>query len=229
MLVLVVEDDARVASFLVRGLREEGYTVDLCGDGEEALAQGMSQPYDAVLLDWMLPGLDGVALLRRWREAGLVAPVIMLTARRGVDAAVLALDQGADDYIEKPFSFEELLARLRANVRRAAARGEAASRVQVGTAWVDLRGREVRSGEEVHSLSGREFALLDMLLRHRGEVVSRGRLLDRVWGMSHDPTTNVVDVYVGYLRRKLDGGRAGESVIETVRGRGYRLREQEGP
>lgn len=230
MLILVVEDDARVASFLSRGLAEEGYTVDVCSDGEQARRQVQAQPYALVLLDWSLPGLDGVSLLRAWRGAGVTTPVIMVTARRGVDAAILALDSGADDYVEKPFSFDELLARIRANIRRGDAQGSGAPQeVRLGGAVVDLRLREVtRDDGEREALSQREFELLDALLKDRGAVVSRGRLLDRVWGMSHDPTTNVVDVYIRYLRRKLEGDAVPvqDSIIETVRGRGYRLRSE---
>ena len=222
MLILVVEDDARVASFLSRGLSEEGYTVDVCTRGDLAVEQGLAQPYDLVLLDWGLPGLDGVSLLRRWRSAGLDVPVVMLTARSGVDAAVLALDGGADDYIEKPFHLETLLAKVRAHERRR----RPGAQVQIGACTVDTRRRTVNQGGTEVELSSREFALLDLLLRHRGDVVARGLILDRVWGMSHDPTTNVVDVYVRYLRQKLDAPSVGPdaSCIETVRGKGYRLR-----
>lgn len=226
MLVLIVEDDDRVAQFLHRGLREEGHTVDRCATGSEALRQGPSQPYDVVLLDWALPDMDGVSVLRRWREAGVTAPVIMLTARSGVDATVLALDAGADDYIEKPFSFEELLARMRAQARRREINGEGTT-VTIGDATVDIRKRLViRDGTE-HELTTREFDLLDLFLKNRGDVLSRSTILDRVWGLSHDPTTNVVDVYVRYLRTKLDGENAQSSVIETVRGRGYRLKRED--
>lgn len=229
MLLLVVEDDAAVARFLTRGLREEGFQVDLCENGADAAEQGLAQPYDLLLLDWALPDMDGVSVLRRWRAGGVEAPVIMLTARTGVSSTVLALDAGADDYLEKPFSFEELLARIRARLRRIPQSTDA-GQVQVGTATVDLRRRVLLRGQEELELSRREFVLLDVLLKHRGEVLSRSRLLDLAWGMSHDPNTNVVDVYVRYLRNKLDGeerpGVAG-SIIETVRGRGYRLRPQE--
>ena len=229
MLILAVEDDERTASFLTRGLREEGHQVDLCETGRDAVEQGKSQPYDVVLLDWMLPDLDGLTVLRRWRQAGVTAPVIMLTARDGVDATVLALDAGADDYVEKPFSFEELLARIRAQSRRAPREGARAQSVEVGEARVDLKSRRVESAGETHELTGREFELLDFLLQNRGEVLGRGRILDRVWEMSHDPTTNSVDVYVRHLRSKLDPPdlpSTDDSVIETVRGRGYRLRPQ---
>ncbi len=224
MLILIVEDDARVARFLSRGLQEEGHTVDVCERGDVAMDQGLAQPYEVILLDWGLPGLDGVSLLRHWRDGGLTAPVIMLTARTGVPATVLALDSGADDYLPKPFSFEELLARIRSVTRRLRREGPAGV-VRVGASTLDLRERTVTRGGETDGLSGREFALLDLLLKHRGDVLSRSRILDRVWGVSADPTTNVVDVYIGYLRAKLDAPGAA-SVIETVRGRGYRLRPE---
>jgi DNA-binding response OmpR family regulator len=228
MLILVVEDEASVSQFLTRGLREEGHTVDLAETGEDALRQGVSQPYDVVLLDWMLPDLDGLTVLRRWRARGMDTPVIMLTARTGVEATVLALDDGADDYIEKPFSFEELLARVRAHARRSESSGAGTRLARLGDASVDLREREVHRGDETLELTNREFRLLDYFLKHRGEVLSRSRILDRAWDAAHDPTTNVVDVYVRYLRDKLDppGTDVSESVIETVRGSGYRLRDE---
>jgi DNA-binding response OmpR family regulator len=227
MLVLVVEDDASVSRFLVRGLREEGYLVDTCAEGGSALSQAMSQPYDLILLDWALPEIDGLSLLRAWRDKGLTAPILMLTARAGVEATVLALDAGADDHLSKPFSFEELLARARALVRRSKRAEGALGGVSIHGATLDLRARVIERGSARHELSAREFALLDFFLQRRGEVLSRARILDRVWGMSHDPTTNVVDVYVRYLRNKIDPDPAPEgyaSAIETVRGRGYRLR-----
>lgn len=231
MLILIVEDDARVADFLRRGLKEEGYEVDVCQRGDQAHDQGLAQPYDLILLDWGLPGTDGLTVLRQWRQAGMVAPVLMLTARGGIDPTVLALDAGADDYIEKPFSFEELLARIRAHFRRAQTQGIASVNVTIGQATIDLRRRTILRDGTTQELSSREFELLDFLLKHRGETVSRTRILDRVWGLSHDPTTNVVDVYIRYLRAKLDPpdtdaspNSPQTSVIETVRGRGYRLR-----
>jgi len=229
LLILVVEDDARVSQFLTRGLREEGHNVDLCEDGEAALAQAAAQPYDIALLDWTLPGIDGLTVLRRWRSQGLDFPVIMLTARSGVEATVLALDEGADDYMCKPFSFEELLARLRAHSRRRKDEsGSAGNQVTLGGATLDLRSRALVRGDETFQLTAREFALMDLLLKHRGEILGRGRILDRVWGLSHDPTTNVVDVYIRYLRDKLDapGTSVSDSIIETVRGKGYKLREE---
>ena len=225
MLVLIVEDDDRVAQFLHRGLHEEGHTVDRCATGEEALRQGTRQPYDVILLDWGLPDMDGVSVLRSWRDAGVTASVIMLTARSGVDATVLALDAGADDYIEKPFSFDELLARMRAHARRNEFTGETG--LQVGPSRIDLRQRRVVREDAEYELTSREFELLDLFLKNRGEVLSRSAILDRVWGMSHDPTTNVVDVYVRHLRTKLDADEADSSVIETARGSGYRLKNED--
>lgn len=232
MNILVVEDDANVARFLVRGLKEEGFHVEHCGDGRTALETGLAMSYHVILLDWSLPDMDGLTVLIRWRELGVIAPVIMITARTGIDNTVIGLDHGADDFLEKPFSFEELLARIRANVRRhQLSGGQVASKHQIslGGATVDLQAREVRHPNETHQLSNREYHLLSFLLKHRGETISRSRILDRVWGMSHDPTTNVVDVYIRYLRDKLDAPEAraaGQSAIETVRGRGYRLKKE---
>jgi two-component system OmpR family response regulator len=230
MLILVVEDDVRVARFVVKGLREEGHQVDLCEDGEVALVQGASQPYDVILLDWMLPGRDGLSVLRHWRQSGVTAPVIMLTARIGEDPTILALNEGADDFVEKPFSFEVLLARIRAVTRRTQHEHAQGGKIALGAVQLDPHARIIeRPDGTKQDLSAREFSLLDFLLKHRGEVLTRSRILDRVWGMHHDPTTNVVDVYIRYLRQKIDaeGCSAEQSIIETVRGRGYRLRPQE--
>lgn len=235
MNLLVVEDDERVARFLVRGLREEGFNVEHCGDGQSALEIGLAQSFQLILLDWSLPDMEGGTILKRWREQGVITPVILLTARTGTDKRIQGLDLGADDYMEKPFSFEELLARIRANLRRHELSGGSKGHVQelaLGSARIDLGRREVVQGDQSFNLANREYHLLLYLIKHRGEVLSRGRILDRVWGMSHDPTTNVVDVYIRYLRDKLDTAEQraqGQSVIETVRGRGYRLRGEEAP
>lgn len=227
MLILLVEDDAPVSRFLARGLREEGHQVDHCAEGELAYEQGLTQPYDVVILDWSLPDTDGLSLLRRWRARGLSLPIIMLTAREGVSATVLALESGADDYLSKPFSFEELLARLGALTRRAQRAGASAlTQVELSGATLDLKARTLTRGECCEALSSREFALLDALLQRRGEVLSRALILEKVWGLSHDPTTNVVDVYIRYLRQKLDV-EGQPSIIETLRGRGYRLRSED--
>lgn len=223
MLILVVEDDTSVARFIVKGLQEEGWNVDVCARGDEAITQGARHPYDLILIDWRLPGMDGVAVIREWRSKGLKTPIIMLTARSGMEATVEALDAGADDYVTKPFRFEELLARMRARFRRASSEAP----IRIGNAEVDLRQRHVIRDGHVDRLSTREFDLLDLLLKERGKVVTRSRILDQVWGLQHDITTNVIDVYIRYLRARLDGPNieTSASVIETVRGQGYRLRE----
>lgn len=226
MLLLVVEDDTNVARFLVRGLQEEGWDVDLCTRGDDAVTQGTRHPYDLILLDWRLPGLDGLSVLREWRARGSDIPVIMLTARGNTESTVEALDAGADDFISKPFRFEELLARIRARLRRS---NNALTNIVIGEATLDLKRRIVtREGEEF-TLSTREFDLLDLLLRERGHVVQRMRILDSVWGVQHDVTTNVVDVYIRYLRAHLDGPQTdpSDSVIQTIRGQGYRLRKED--
>lgn len=226
MLLLVVEDDTNVARFLVRGLQEEGWDVDLCTRGDDAVTQGTRHPYDLILLDWRLPGLDGLSVLREWRARGSDIPVIMLTARGNTESTVEALDAGADDFISKPFRFEELLARVRARLRRS---NNALTNIVIGEATLDLKRRVVtREGEEF-TLSTREFDLLDLLLRERGQVVQRMRILDSVWGVQHDVTTNVVDVYIRYLRAHLDGPQTdpSDSVIQTIRGQGYRLRKED--
>lgn len=227
MLLLVVEDDQNVARFIVRGLQEEGWTVDLCVRGDDALTQGTRHPYDLILLDWRLPGLDGLSVLREWRARGLETPVLMLTARDDTASTVDALDAGADDYVRKPFRFEELLARIRAHTRRAASASHPS--VQIGDARLDMKLRSVSRGAHQATLRNREFELFDLLLRERGQIVSRARILDTVWGVQHDVTTNVIDVYIRYLRAHLDAPHVdiANSAIETVRGQGYRLRNED--
>jgi two-component system copper resistance phosphate regulon response regulator CusR len=222
MAILIVEDDARVRSFLERGLSEEGHAVRACAaapDAERLLADG---GVEAVLLDWMLPGASGLELLRRWRAAGDVTPVIMLTARDAVEDRVAALDAGADDYLVKPFQFEELLARVRAVLRRAG--GRAAPALACGDLVLDPATRRVtRAGKPIR-LTAREFALLQYLLQHAGEVVSRTRIAAAVWDHDFDTASNVVEVYVRYLRAKIDDPFA-RPLVHTVRGAGYVLRE----
>ena len=222
MAVLIVEDERRVRSFLERGLSEEGHAVRSCSAGpaaERALSEG---GVDVVLLDWMLPGESGIELLRRWRARGDVTPVIMLTARDAIEDRVAALDAGADDYLVKPFSFEELLARLRAVLRRVA--GRASPVLRCGDLALDpATHRVTRAGTEVR-LTAREFALLQFLLQHAGEVVSRSRIAAAVWEHDFDTFSNVVEVYVRYLRAKIDEP-FGRPLLHTVRGAGYVLRE----
>ena len=224
MRLLVVEDDERMRVLLARALQEEGYAVDLAADGTEALWLGQENDYDAVVLDGMLPGLDGFEVVRRWRAEGRWAPVLMLTARSSVDARIAGLDAGADDYLAKPFSVGELTARLRALVRRRA--DERPSVLHVGDLILDPASRRVtRAGRPVE-LTAKEFALLELLMRRSGDVLSRTYILEHVWDFAYDPTSNVVDQYIGSLRRKLDRP-FGRADVETVRGAGYRLRAAE--
>jgi len=218
--VLVAEDDLRMAGLLKRGLDEEGYAVDVVADGAEAVWMASENAYAAVVLDVMLPGVDGFEVCRRLRREGRWAPILMLTARTEVADRVEGLDAGADDYLPKPFSFAELAARLRALVRRG--QPERPSVLGVGSLRLDPACRRAWRDDTELELSPKEFALLEVLMRHPGEVVSRTRILDQVWDFAYDGTSNVVDQYVGYLRRKIDRS-FGRADLETVRGAGYRL------
>jgi DNA-binding response OmpR family regulator len=217
MNLLVVEDEERIASFLAKGLRAHGYGVEWVQSGKEALEHAMQEHISLVILDLGLPDLDGLEVLRRLRGGGATIPVLVLSARGRVDDRVEGLNLGADDYVVKPFAFEELLARVRANLRP---RTSAAQDVLLQAAGIsiDLLEREVMVGGRLVSLSAREFSLLKVFVAHPGEILSRQELLSMAWDMQFDPGTNLVDVYVRYLRRKL-----GESIIETVHGAGYRL------
>ncbi len=225
MRVLVVEDEVKLASLIRRGLREEGLLADVAIRGEDALWMAGSTPYDAIVLDVMLPGLDGFEVCRRLRADDVWTPVLMLTARDAVEDRVAGLDGGADDYLVKPFSFEELLARLRALARRGAAERPAV--LEVGDLRLDPGSRQVwRGGTEIE-LSAREFALLEAFMRGPGQVFSQEQLLDAAWDFGYEHRSNVVEVYVRYLREKIDRPFGVES-IETVRGMGYRLRKDGG-
>jgi two-component system, OmpR family, response regulator len=225
MRVLVVEDEPKMATLVARGLREEGHAADVAARGEDALWMASAAPYDAIVLDVMLPGLDGFATCRQLREQGVWAPVLMLTARDAVGDRVDGLDAGADDYLLKPFSFAELLARLRALVRRAPA--ERPTLLEAGDLRLDPAARRAWRGEAELELSAKEFALLELLLRRRGEALSRGQLLEGAWELGFESRSNLVDVYVRYLRDKVDRP-FGRHSIETVRGVGYRLRRDGG-
>jgi two-component system OmpR family response regulator len=218
--LLLVEDDAKLARAVGRGLRHEGYAVDVVGDGDAALRQAAVWDYDAIVLDVMLPSRDGFEVCDALRERDCWAPILMLTARGQVGDRIRGLDAGADDYLAKPFDFGELLARLRALVRRAPA--ERPVRLEVGDLVVDPSTHEVaRAGVPV-ALTAREFALLEYLARHAGEAVTRASLLDHVWDENFEGSTNIVDVYVGYLRKKLEQP-FDRPLIRTIRGVGYAL------
>jgi two-component system, OmpR family, response regulator len=219
MKLLLVEDEERVARMLARGLGEEGHQVDVVGTGLQARDQGLAVPYDVVLLDWSLPDLDGVSVLREWRSRGLRTPVLLLTARGSTGEKVTGLRAGADDYLVKPFAFDELLARVEALHRR----GGASDAFVLGAATLDARRRALVLGAKAEPLTAREFALLSELASHAGEVLSRSKLVQTVWGPTFDGNTNVVDVYVGYLRTKIDRLAVAGLEIQAVRGVGYRL------
>jgi DNA-binding response OmpR family regulator len=226
MRLLVVEDERKVASFIRQGLQEEGYAVELAADGEEALALILEgPPYDLIVLDVMLPKRDGFAVVRAMRGRGLQTPVLLLTARDSVTDRVAGLDLGADDYLTKPFAFDELLARVRALLRRG--HGQRVPLLRVGSLSLDPATRRVTRGNRRIELTAREYALLECFMRNVGRVLSRPQLAERVWGLDFDSGSNVVDVYVGYLRRKIDG--PGEPrLFHTLRGTGYVLKEGDG-
>ncbi len=219
MRFLVVEDEPKMARLLQRGLTEEGHQTDVCATGDEALTQAMNVPYDVVVLDWGLPGMDGVSVLREWRQRGLRVPVLLLTARGSTGEKVTGLRAGADDYLVKPFDFDELLARLEALGRRA----EGAASDTLGDVTLDGKRRALRCGDVEVPLTAREYALLCELRALGGDTATRARLLQKVWGGDFEGTGNVVDVYVGYLRARLKQAGATRVRIEAVRGAGYRL------
>jgi two-component system OmpR family response regulator len=223
--LLVVEDDVKMASLLKRGLEREGYAVDVAGDGTQAIWAATEFPYDGVVLDAMIPAPDGFEVCRHLREHARWMPVVMLTARDAVEDRVRGLDAGADDYLPKPFAFAELFARLRALLRRAP--GERPLTLEAGDLRLDPAARTVHRGSTEIALSAKEFSLLELLMRRRGDVLSRSDILDHVWDFAYDGTSNVVDVYVRYLRDKVDRP-FGRAAIETVRRAGYRLRPDGG-
>jgi two-component system, OmpR family, response regulator len=225
MRLLIVEDDVKMAALVRRGLAEEGAAVDVARTGEDALWMAAAAPYDAVVLDVMLPGIDGFETCRRLREDGVWTPVLLLTARDAVEDRVAGLDGGGDDYLTKPFSFAELSARLRALARRG--QRERPAVLEVGDLRLDPATRQAWRGDEPVELSTKEFALLEAFMRRPGDVLSRLELIEHAWDFGYENRSNVVDVYIRYLREKIDRPFGVES-IETVRGVGYRLRPDGG-
>ncbi len=223
MRILVVEDEKKVASFIKKGLEEEGYAVDVAADGEEGLATALTRVHDLIILDIRLPKLDGLRVLRMLRQDDVTTPVLLLTVRATIEDKVLGLDAGADDYLTKPFAFQELVARVRALLRR---RAEAEPTIlQLGDLTLDPARHTVSRGGEKLDLTPREFALLDYFMRNPGRVLTRTMIAEHVWDYSFDTSTNVIDVYVNYLRKKIDAGRV-PKLLHTVRGVGYVLRAE---
>ncbi len=222
MRVLVVEDDPKIASFVAKGLKQAGFAVDQAADGEQGLAFAQAAPYDAAIVDIMLPRLDGLALIDRLRKQGIRTPVLILSARHEVDDKVRGFQTGGDDYLTKPFSFAELLARIQALIRRATMTVPA-SVLEVGDLHLDLASREVRRADNRIELQPREYSLLEYLMRNAGTVVSKTMILEHVWDYHFDPQTNVVDVLVHRLRAKIDEGFE-PKLLHTVRGVGYALK-----
>jgi DNA-binding response OmpR family regulator len=223
MKILIIEDDQKIASFVQKGLKEQGYVVETCHDGDAGYDRAVGESFDVILLDIMLPGRDGLSILRALREQKNTVPVILLTARSGLGERVEGLNLGADDYLPKPFYMEELIARIIAVSRRAS--GEQLSIIRQGDLSINLITREVKRADQPLELTSREFNLLELLMRSPGRVYSRTQLLEHVWGYDFDPQTNVVDVYIRRVRGKI-GTSTEPSRIETVRGVGYRFRAE---
>ena len=220
MKLLVIEDEKKIANLINKGLREQGYSVDILHDGTEGLERASSEPYDAIVLDIMLPGRDGISVLRTLRERNIATPVMVLTARGSVNERVEGLNAGADDYMAKPFSMDELIARLRALMRRVT--GETISLYKSGDLSMNLVSREVLRGTRKIELTAREFRLLEYLMRAPNQVLTRSQIIERVWEYHFDPGTNLVDVYIQRLRRKVDDGEEWK-MIQTIRGVGYSI------
>jgi len=223
MRILIVEDEKKVANFVKKGLQEEGYAVDLSFDGEEGLNLGQDPSYDLIILDIYLPKMDGLAALKKLRAHGVRTPVLLLTVRATIEDKVLGLDSGADDYLTKPFAFQELLARVRALLRRRMDTGAAV--VRIGDLILDPASRVVSRGARRIELTVKEFSLLEYFMRNPGRVLTRTMIIEHVWNYDFDSGTNVVDVYVNYLRKKVDF-REGQKLIHTVRGMGYVMKVQ---
>ena len=221
--ILVVEDEAKIANFIQKGLREEGYTVEVASDGALGLRRVLAEPFDLLVLDLTLPEMDGLEVCRTLRDKGLLLPVVMLTARDGVEDKVRGLDIGADDYVTKPFEFEEFLARVRSHLRKS--RQQSQTVLHAADLVLDTRSRRVERGGRLIELSSKEMALLQFLLEHQGEVLTRLEISERVWDIHFDTTTNVIDVHINRLRKKVDYGYTPQ-LIHTVRGAGYMLKEE---
>ncbi|MEM9906459.1 MAG: response regulator transcription factor [Cyanobacteria bacterium P01_D01_bin.44] len=218
--ILIAEDESRIASFVEKGLKAQGFTTAIAPTASEAILQAIGDDFDLLILDLGLPDKDGLQVVEELRGQGATLPIIILTARDDINDKIAGLDGGADDYVTKPFRFEELLARVRARLRQTRSAAISDEQVlRVADVELDLHTRRVRVNNEVIDLPAREFTLAEAFFRHPGQVLSREQLLDRVWGYDYNPGSNIVDVYVGYLRKKLGG-----DLIETVRGMGYRLR-----
>lgn len=225
MRILVIEDEAEVAAYLSKGLREHGYTVEQASDGKDGLFLALYEEFDAMIVDRMLPNVDGLSIIRSVRQADISTPVLILSALGQVDDRVAGLREGSDDYLVKPFSFSELIARLEALLRRPSPSGSQ-TRLVVGDLEMDLLARTVHRGRDTIELKPREFSLLEYLMRHAGQVVTRTMLLEHVWDYHFDPQTNVIDVHISRLRQKIDRGYEHE-MLQTVRGAGYTLRAPE--
>ncbi len=222
MRILIVEDDRKVGAFLQKGLREEQYAVDVCRDGEEALEWASINSYDVIVLDIMLPKKDGFAVCRELRQKGVLTPILMLTAKDSVEDKVSGLTEGADDYLTKPFSFEELLARIRALLRRT--QDYKTKALRVGDLELDpIKRQATRAGKQI-PLSGKEYALLEYLMRNKGRVVTESMIVEHVWDMNYEGTSNIVNVYINYLRKKIDS-ESEVKLIRTIRGHGYTIDE----
>ncbi|NJL65491.1 MAG: response regulator transcription factor [Methylacidiphilales bacterium] len=219
--ILIAEDESRIAAFIEKGLRSHGFTTAVADDGITGIDMAVSNEFDLVILDLGLPGKDGLEVLEEIRGQGVEIPVIILTARDDIQDKVVGFEAGADDYLTKPFRFEELLVRVKARLRNnnSSSQPKEETTLKAGDVFLDLRSRKVKVNGESTELPAREFTLAETFFRHPGQILSREQLLDRVWGYDYDPGSNIVDVYVGYLRKKL-----GNNLIETVRGMGYRLR-----
>ncbi|MGW8312811.1 MAG: winged helix-turn-helix domain-containing protein [Desulfuromonadales bacterium] len=223
MRILLIEDDKDTAAYLAKGLDESGHTVHVAHDGREGLFMAMDQPYEVLVVDRMLPGMDGLAIIRALRTSGNQTPALILSALGEVDARVEGLRAGGDDYLVKPFSFSELLARLEVLIRRSVTATEQTTHLKVGDLEMNLLSREVKRGQQTIELQPREFRLLEFLMRNSGQVVTRTMLLENVWDYNFDPQTNVIDVHISRLRSKIDK-QFDQPMLHTIRGAGYVLR-----